>query len=178
MTKKIKIIRHLAAKLTQVHKFWPLDLTDHVPRFLSYVETSHIDREDLIWSHFCRCTLHTRHNLNCKYYMLDTKDISGDIYNILCVRWIDGCVLNSSISNILVSGFSKEIQHLSMKQGSLFVLFCTYAIHWRGMLQIAFLVSLESSLEEEEEGCIGLVSWRLDLWCKSSWILNDFFTLN
>jgi hypothetical protein len=27
----------------------------------------------------------------------------------------------------------------------------------------------------EEEGCIGLVSWRLDLRCKSSWILNDFF---
>jgi hypothetical protein len=67
-----------------------------------------------------------------------------DIYNILSVRWIDGCV-NSSISNILVSGFSKGIQHLSMKQGSLFVLFCTYKIHRTGMLQITFLVSLESS---------------------------------
>jgi hypothetical protein len=28
----------------------------------------------------------------------------------------------------------------------------------------------------EEEGCMGLVPWRLDLWCRSSWILNDFFT--
>ncbi len=30
----------------------------------------------------------------------------------------------------------------------------------------------------EEEGCIGLVSWRLDLRCKSPWILNDFFNEN
>jgi hypothetical protein len=30
----------------------------------------------------------------------------------------------------------------------------------------------------EERGCIGLVPWGLDLWCKSSWILNDFFTEN
>jgi hypothetical protein len=29
-----------------------------------------------------------------------------------------------------------------------------------------------------EEGCMGLVPWRLDLQCKSSWILNDFFTEN
>jgi hypothetical protein len=27
-----------------------------------------------------------------------------------------------------------------------------------------------------EERCMGLVPWHLDLWCKSSWILNDFFT--
>jgi hypothetical protein len=27
----------------------------------------------------------------------------------------------------------------------------------------------------DEEGCIGFVLWRLDLQCKSSWILNDFF---
>ncbi len=33
-----------------------------------------------------------------------------------------------------------------MKEGSLFVLFCTYEIHRTyGMLKIAFLVSLESS---------------------------------
>jgi hypothetical protein len=25
---------------------------------------------------------------------------------------------------------------------------------------------------------MGLVLWCLDLWCKSSWILNDFFTKN
>ncbi len=31
--------------------------------------------------------------------------------------------------------------HLSMKEGSLF---CIYEIHWTGMLQIVFLVSLES----------------------------------
>ncbi len=32
-----------------------------------------------------------------------------------------------------------------MKEGSLFVLFCTNEIHQTGMLQIVFLVSLESS---------------------------------
>jgi hypothetical protein len=37
---------------------------------------------------------------------------------------------------------------LSMKQGSLFVLFCTYEIHRTRMLQIMFLVSLESSQGE------------------------------
>ncbi len=30
----------------------------------------------------------------------------------------------------------------------------------------------------DEEGCMGLVPWCLDLQCKSSWILNDFFTGN
>jgi hypothetical protein len=30
----------------------------------------------------------------------------------------------------------------------------------------------------DKEGCMGLVPWRLDLQCKSSWILNDFFTEN
>jgi hypothetical protein len=30
----------------------------------------------------------------------------------------------------------------------------------------------------EEEGWYGLVSWRLDLRCRSSWILNNFFTEN
>jgi hypothetical protein len=33
-----------------------------------------------------------------------------------------------------------------MKEGSLFVLFCTYEIHQTKMLQIMFLVSLETSL--------------------------------
>ncbi len=28
----------------------------------------------------------------------------------------------------------------------------------------------------DKEGCMGLILWCLDLWCKSSWILNDFFT--
>jgi len=37
------------------------------------------------------------------------------------------------------------IDNLSMKQGSLFVLFCTHEIHQTRMLQIVFLVSLERS---------------------------------
>jgi hypothetical protein len=39
-----------------------------------------------------------------------------------------------------------NVQYLSMKEGCLFVLFCLYhEIHRTGMLQIVFLVSLESS---------------------------------
>jgi len=38
-----------------------------------------------------------------------------------------------------------SMDNLSMKQGCLFVLFCAYEIHQTRMLQIAFLVSLESS---------------------------------
>jgi len=56
-----------------------------------------------------------------------------------------------------------------------FVLFCNYEIHQTGMLQIMFLVSLESL---NKEGCMGLIPWCLDLRSKRSWILNDFFTEN
>jgi hypothetical protein len=65
--------------------------------------------------------------------------------------------------------------NLSMKEGSFFVLFCTIETHRTGMLQIMFLVSMESS---QGEGCMGLVSWHLDLLCRSSPLLNDFFTEN
>jgi hypothetical protein len=37
---------------------------------------------------------------------------------------------------------------------------------------------LWKALDEEEEGCMGLVLCRLDLLCKSSGILNDFFIEN
>jgi hypothetical protein len=47
---------------------------------------------------------------------------------------------------VLLSEFPiPETEYLSMKEGSLFVLFCIYEIHQTGMLQIVFLVSLESS---------------------------------
>jgi len=48
-----------------------------------------------------------------------------------------------------------------MKEGSLFVYFvCTYEIHRTGMLQIAFLVSLESSSCEGVHG-LGLMAFGL-----------------
>jgi len=46
------------------------------------------------------------------------------------------------IHQILTIGF----QYIYvLKEGSFFVLFCTYEIHQTGMFQIVFLVSLESS---------------------------------
>jgi hypothetical protein len=64
--------------------------------------------------------------------------------------------------------------HLSMKEGSLFCfvvmrsteLGCFRSCSW----------CLWKALDEER--CIGLVPCPLDLRCKSSWILNDFFTEN
>jgi hypothetical protein len=40
--------------------------------------------------------------------------------------------------------------------------------------------SLWKALEEKKKkkGCISLVSWHLDLRCKSSWILNDYLILS
>jgi hypothetical protein len=53
------------------------------------------------------------------------------------------------IINLILLGFMFVFVcfSLSMKEGSLFcfVLFCSYEVHWIGMLQIVFLVSLESS---------------------------------
>jgi hypothetical protein len=52
-----------------------------------------------------------------------------------------------------------------------FVLLCSYEIHWIGMLHI--LRCLWKVFNKE--GCMGLIPWNLDLSCKSSWILIDFF---
>jgi hypothetical protein len=52
---------------------------------------------------------------------------------------------SSTLSKFEIS--SNLHQDLSMKEGPVFcfVLFCRYEIHWTGMLQTVFLVSLESS---------------------------------
>jgi hypothetical protein len=89
-------------------------------------------------------------------------------YCLPCALWWVKCTSGTT--------FPKCWASLSMEEGSLFCCVRTYEIHQTRMLQIVFLVSLESSWEGR--GCIGLVSWHLDLWCKSSWILNDFFTEN
>jgi hypothetical protein len=111
---------------------------------------------------------------------------------LFCFLWVPKKVRNFLLVSflwiwvefrLLIISIQHESQlwhhHLSMKkEGSLFcfVLFCSYKIHWTGMLQIVFLVLLESS--QRREGCMGLVPWHLDLQCKSSWILNDFFNEN
>jgi len=67
--------------------------------------------------------------------------------------------------------------NLSMMEGSLFC-FVVMRSTEPEMLQIVFLVSLESSWRQDKRGAWALVPWCLDLWCKSSWILNDFFIEN
>jgi hypothetical protein len=54
-----------------------------------------------------------------------------------------------------------------------FVLFCSYEITEPVCFRSCSWCLWKAL---EEEGCMGLVPWRLDLWCKNSWILNDFFT--
>jgi hypothetical protein len=55
-----------------------------------------------------------------------------------------------------------------MKEGSLLYLFCSYEIHRTGMLQIMFLVSLESSQQEGVHGLgsmtFGLVVQKFLIW--------------
>jgi len=57
-----------------------------------------------------------------------------------------------------------------MKEGSLF---SCYEIHWTGMFQIVFLVSLESSWRGRVH--MGLVPWRFDLGAKviEYWMISS-----
>jgi hypothetical protein len=69
--------------------------------------------------------------------------------------------------------------HPSMKEGSLFcfVLLCFCFVVTRCTELVCFRSCswcLWKALDDK--GCMGLVPWRLDLQCKSSWVLNDFFT--
>jgi hypothetical protein len=49
--------------------------------------------------------------------------------------------------------------NLSMKEGCLFVLFCSYEIHPIMMLQIAFFMSLESSQQVGVHGLGSMTFW-------------------
>jgi hypothetical protein len=77
---------------------------------------------------------------------------------------------NVSISFLWI-WFCRSI-NLSMEEGSLFC-FVVMRSTEPGCFR-SWSWSLWKALDEE--GCMGLVPWRLDLWCKSSWIWNDFFT--
>jgi hypothetical protein len=66
--------------------------------------------------------------------------------------------------------FHWRVKNLSMKEGSLFCIVVMRSIKLRCFILCSWC--LLKALDEE--GCIGLVLWRLDLWCKSSWTLNDF----
>jgi hypothetical protein len=63
---------------------------------------------------------------------------------------------------------------LSIKEGSLFCFVVMRSTELRCFRSCSWC--LWKALDEE--GCMGLVPWPLDLWCKSFWILNDFFTEN
>jgi len=64
--------------------------------------------------------------------------------------------------------------YLSIKKGSLFcfVVMRSTEPGWFRLCSWCLWKALN------KEGCTGLVPWYLDLRCKSSWILNDFFTEN
>ncbi len=59
-----------------------------------------------------------------------------------------------------------------MKQGSLFVLFCTDEIHWTGMLQIEILVSLESSEGEGVHRLGSMVFWTCSAKVLEYWMIS------
>ncbi len=105
-----------------------------------------------------------------KYYnkLIHVKGIS------LCtvIIW---CLYNIiKISIIFIR--MKIFQRLSIKEGRQFVLFCSYEIHQTGMLD--HVLDVVGKLLTRKKRCMGLVPSHLDLPCKSSRMLNDFFTEN
>jgi hypothetical protein len=73
---------------------------------------------------------------------------------------------------------ARHARWLSINEGRLFV--CLVLFVLMRPTEPGCFTSRSWSLWKalEEEGCMGLVPWRFDLQCKSSWILNDFFTEN
>jgi hypothetical protein len=68
----------------------------------------------------------------------------------------------------------QNCHHLFMNKGSLFCFLGTKSTKPGCFKSCSWC--LWKALNKE--GCMGFVPWCLDLWCKSSWILNDFFTEN
>ncbi len=66
--------------------------------------------------------------------------------------------------------------YLSMKEGSLFCFVAMRSTELGSFRSCSWSWCLWKALKDK--GCMGLVPWRLNLWHKSSWILNDFFTEN
>jgi hypothetical protein len=64
------------------------------------------------------------------------------------------------------------LTHLSTKEGSLFVLFCVSQRDPQNQDASDHVLNISGKLLKIR------ISWCLDLQCKSSWILNNFFTEN
>jgi hypothetical protein len=79
-----------------------------------------------------------------------------------------------SVENMLTLGpmAHATLVYLWRKEGSLFCFVVMKSTEPGGFRSCSWC--LWKALHEE--GCMGLVPWSLDLQCKSSWILNDFFT--
>jgi hypothetical protein len=67
-----------------------------------------------------------------------------------------------------------KYEHLSMKEGNLFCFVVMRSTKPGCFRSCSWCLWKDS----DKEGCMGLVPWHLDFLCKSSWILNDFFTEN
>ncbi len=94
---------------------------------------------------------------------MKSKARTKSIHPQPCSVWDPAKIFTSKFSYLLFSNPA----HLSMKEGRLFVLFCFVVM--RSTEPGCFRLhswSLWKALNEE--GCMGLVSGRLDLWCKSS----------
>ncbi len=95
----------------------------------------------------------------------NTKSV-WSFQSYFCMQWEDESMMLASM---------KETSIYEARWFVCFVLFVFMRYTEMGCFRLRSW-SLWKALEEE--GCISLVSCRLDLRCKSSWILNDFFTEN
>ncbi len=84
-----------------------------------------------------------------------------------------GVLFNEVYQGFITSSFlSPTHLHLSMRQSSLFC-FVTMKSTKLGCFKLCSWYLWKAF---DKERCIGLDSWRLELWCRSSWILNEIFT--
>jgi len=85
------------------------------------------------------------------------------LYHMVCLKL-----------NFLVCVCVSIYIYLSIKEGSLFCFVVMRSTELRCFRSCSWC--LWKALDKE--GCMGLVPWPLNLGCKISWILNDFFTEN
>jgi hypothetical protein len=88
-----------------------------------------------------------------------------------------GYKTNKEVESLGILLHVARTTRISIYEGRSFVLFCIVVMR-STKLGCFRLCSTCLWKALSQEGCMGLVPWRLNLRCKSSGILNDFFNEN
>jgi hypothetical protein len=130
--------------------------------------------DDIIWlPHFPLSPTYFLDALNLFCHLMVTLVYEAFHLCNSCSPFFFHSHLNQMQKSISVNKLNETFN--TIYEGNLFVLFVLMrstesgCFRWRSWSHWKVL---------EEKGCISLVPWRLDLRCKSSWILNDIFIEN